>query len=49
MDEFDKQQGRSYSTEILNSIKNWQFIVPFDLVIWQMTLKKQKGTLTMVL
>ena len=29
----------SYSPEMINSGKNWQFFVPYYLEIWQMTLK----------
>ena len=35
----------SYSPETLNWGKNWQFFVPCDLEIWQMTLKNNKASL----
>ena len=35
----------SYSPETLNLDQNWQFFVPCDLEIWEMTLKNNKAPL----
>ena len=37
--------NRSYSPETLNLGQNWQFFVPSDLEIWQMTLKNNRAPL----